>query len=271
MAFRARYVRVVVDTDAPGLPQPFTYLVPDHLNVEIGDAVLVPFGPSRELIGYVVGLDDKCDPAFVDKLKPLAGVIDGARLFDSDLWAVAQWVTNQTLAELRDSIRLIAPPIASARIQTSVSIPDAATAREPHNEAEVEILERVSAGKPVSWAQLTSPSESSAKAVRWCDAELWRFTDLWLPRRFGKSEYACWACWQRRTKPASKQKPFVAVRQSRRSFWMLSSRTSPGQAWRPCLDWRLTRDHRQRPAHLPLMDWPGITKLRFAATLMAFE
>src|SRR5579884_4343427 len=69
-----RYAHVLVDVDAP-LPQPFTYRIPDGLELAIGDAVLAPCGPSREVVGYIVGLAAECPPGLADKIKDISGPI----------------------------------------------------------------------------------------------------------------------------------------------------------------------------------------------------
>ncbi len=113
------YAAIVVSVDAAGLAQPFTYAVPDPLTVEVGDAVVVSFGTQGEQIGYVVGvgvpLPDGLAPS---KVKDIHARIDGAQAFDAALWETAAWVAQQTLCELRDVVKLVAPDPSSARIRT---------------------------------------------------------------------------------------------------------------------------------------------------------
>lgn len=53
------YAAIVVDTDAPGLRQPFTYRVPESLLADLrtGSCVVVPFG-KQTAIGYITGFSD---------------------------------------------------------------------------------------------------------------------------------------------------------------------------------------------------------------------
>ncbi|MBV9852264.1 MAG: primosomal protein N', partial [Armatimonadetes bacterium] len=69
------YADIVVQIDAPGLPQPFTYLVPDGLNLRVGDAVVAPFG-AQSAVGYVVGLKDECPAGMAAKIRPVASRIE---------------------------------------------------------------------------------------------------------------------------------------------------------------------------------------------------
>ena len=62
------FARVVVNVDAPGLRQPFTYRVSPDLMERItpGACVVVPFG-KREVIGYVVSLTAEAPPDLPDE------------------------------------------------------------------------------------------------------------------------------------------------------------------------------------------------------------
>lgn len=115
------YAEIVVDVEAR-LPQPFTYQIPPGTALAVGDAVLVPFGPSRELIGYVVGFTPECPPELAGRTKEIAGVIAGANAFDPALWETARWVSEQTLCDLRESLRLIAPELTTARLKATVRL-----------------------------------------------------------------------------------------------------------------------------------------------------
>jgi primosomal protein N' (replication factor Y) (superfamily II helicase) len=113
-----RYVSVVVLAEGPFREAPLTYAQPDDMLLAVGDAVLVPFGASRDVIGYVVALDQSCDPNLISRVKAVRARIDGASAFDESLWTLARWVCEQTLSDPRDVVRLIAPPLHSAQIKT---------------------------------------------------------------------------------------------------------------------------------------------------------
>ncbi len=115
-----RYVSVVVQAEGPFGDSALTYTQPDGVELSIGDAVLVPFGASRDVIGYIVGLDHECDIELAPKVKPIRARINGASAFNEQLWTCARWVCEQTLSGPRDVIRLIAPSLQSAQIKTTV-------------------------------------------------------------------------------------------------------------------------------------------------------
>ena len=116
------YVSVVVQAEGPFGDAPLTYIQPEGTALRIGDAVLVPFGTSRDVIGYVVALDQDCPPDLLSRVKPIRAKIDGASAFDESLWTCARWVCEQTLSGPRDVIRLIAPSLQSASIKTTVKL-----------------------------------------------------------------------------------------------------------------------------------------------------
>ncbi len=64
-------VEVFVDLAVQSVDRPFSYLVPDGLQVVPGQAVQVPFG-SRQVPGLVVGLTDRCPEV---ELKPIVRVL----------------------------------------------------------------------------------------------------------------------------------------------------------------------------------------------------
>ena len=117
------FASVVIQIDAPGLKQPYTYAVPDGVVLGIGDTVIAPFA-GRTVTGYIVGVADECPPDIRSKIRPITAKIEGASLFDESLYELTQWVTQNTLCDLRDAVRLIAPEIMATQISTQWSLSD---------------------------------------------------------------------------------------------------------------------------------------------------
>ena len=115
------YADVVVQIDVAGLPQPLTYSVPPNVSLAVGDAVLVPFG-AQTAAGYVVGLKDDCPAEMAAKIKPVTARIENAPTFGVDLRDLAEWVTEQTLCDWRDALRLIVPDVMSSQIKTTLTL-----------------------------------------------------------------------------------------------------------------------------------------------------
>ncbi len=119
----AQYADVVVQIDVAGLPQPLTYAVPQTLSLAVGEAVLVPFG-AQTAAGYVIGIKDECPPEMAAKIKPITAKIENAPTFDTKLRDLGQWVTEQTLCDWRDALRLIVPDVMSSQIKTTLTLAD---------------------------------------------------------------------------------------------------------------------------------------------------
>ena len=117
------YADIVVQIDVAGLPQPLTYSVPPALSLAVGDAVLVPFG-AQTAAGYVINLKDDCPVEMAAKIKPVTAKIENAPTFDVHLRDLGQWVTEQTLCDWRDALRLIVPDVMSSQIKTTLVLAD---------------------------------------------------------------------------------------------------------------------------------------------------
>ena len=115
------YADIIVQIDVAGLPQPLTYAVPPTLPLAIGAAVVVPFG-AQSAVGYVIALKDECPPEMAAKIKPVAARIENASGFDAGMLALARWVAEQTLCDLRDALRLIVPDVMSSQIKTTLTL-----------------------------------------------------------------------------------------------------------------------------------------------------
>ena len=64
-----KLAQVIVDVPAMQTDQPFSYLIPPQLAVEVGMRVEVGFG-SRHVQGFVVGFETASEP-LPDNLKPI--------------------------------------------------------------------------------------------------------------------------------------------------------------------------------------------------------
>ncbi|MDQ2799017.1 MAG: primosomal protein N', partial [Armatimonadota bacterium] len=117
------YADIVVLVDVAGLPQPLTYRIPAGMTVSIGAAVVVPFG-AQQATGYVVNLKDDCPPEMQAKIKPVTAQIENAITFNEELRDLAFWVVEQTLCDLRDAVRLIAPDVLTSQIKTTLHLAD---------------------------------------------------------------------------------------------------------------------------------------------------
>ncbi len=118
------YANVVVDAEAPGLDQPYTYRVPDELADSVGEGtcVAVPFA-GRELTGYVIGLTQTAPP--LAEIKSILAVIPDSVTLSRPLIDLAKWMSSEYVASLGHSIRAIVPEVMSASVVTIVKLVDA--------------------------------------------------------------------------------------------------------------------------------------------------
>lgn len=104
---------VILDIPTQALDCAYTYAVPeDFYDVEVGCAVLVPFG-GRQAIGYVVGMQEADEelPEGIDprKLKAVQRCLGGP-FFDEEGAACAQYLSESCIAPLSACVRLFTPP-----------------------------------------------------------------------------------------------------------------------------------------------------------------
>ena len=135
------YAGVIVDADAPGLSQPFTYRVPEELEraVFVGACVAVPFG-SRELVGYIAELTETAPP--LDEIKDLLSVIHDSCALNKPLLHLARWISDYYLAPLAYSAKAIVPEVMTANVSSTVLLLDPALASpaSPNQQRLVEVL-----------------------------------------------------------------------------------------------------------------------------------
>ena len=147
MSDSSLFAAVVVNVEAPGLRQPFTYRVPDALRGEIapGMCVVVPFG-KQETIGYVLQLSERAPEKLEaetirDVIARVGG--DGANLPEAVL-KTARWMAQQYLADLAQSVRTVIPNIQSAHVVRRYALSgdwrDALPHLVPTHRAVIEIL-----------------------------------------------------------------------------------------------------------------------------------
>ncbi|MDR3432882.1 MAG: primosomal protein N' [Rouxiella aceris] len=74
------------------LSRTFDYLLPPGMQVVPGCRVSVPFG-KRDAIGIVTAVSDSSEFP-MEKLKPVAAVIDATSLYTHDLWRVLHWAAD---------------------------------------------------------------------------------------------------------------------------------------------------------------------------------
>jgi primosomal protein N' (replication factor Y) len=84
----------------------FSYSIPPDLSVEIGQAVLVPFG-NRLLQGVVLELTNY--PA-VEETRDITAIVEPRVILPEQHVALARWISDYYLSPLFDAVALMLPP-----------------------------------------------------------------------------------------------------------------------------------------------------------------
>ncbi|MDN6752297.1 MAG: DEAD/DEAH box helicase family protein, partial [Enterococcus sp.] len=110
-----KLAQVIVDVPAMQTDQPFSYLIPPQLAVEVGMRVEVGFGP-RHVQGFVVGFETAPEP-LPDNLKPIIRVLDLAPVLNQELLALADYMKETTFAFKVTCLQTMLPSVMKADYQ----------------------------------------------------------------------------------------------------------------------------------------------------------
>ena len=117
-----RYAEVSVNSPV-AQRRTFSYAIPSALDIDVGQAVWVPFG-DKLLQGIVLELSPH--PS-VEETREIAGVIEPRPLLSPSQVLLARWISQHYLAPLFDAVALMLPPGFERKTVTFVSatlVPD---------------------------------------------------------------------------------------------------------------------------------------------------
>lgn len=100
-----RFAEIAVDSPI-GHGRTFSYEIPDHMMLQIGHMVLIPFG-TQILQGIVFSLENS--PS-VDKTKFIIEITDPEPLLDQDRLNLVKWISGYYLCTLFEACALMIPP-----------------------------------------------------------------------------------------------------------------------------------------------------------------
>ncbi|MCL2379554.1 MAG: primosomal protein N' [Coriobacteriia bacterium] len=116
--------QIVISLATRAIDAPFAYVVPNDMQVEIGDAVIVELG-AQTVLGFVVGWEK--EGAYVDAksgkvidLKPILAHIPGP-FFTSYSYELAVWIARYYAAPLSESLKLFLPIGLAVRLKKALS------------------------------------------------------------------------------------------------------------------------------------------------------
>ena len=109
--------QVIVDVSAYPVDRPFDYLIPEQWEelIDTGCRVKVPFGP-RNVLGFVVGLKAETDVP-LDKIKPVAEILDLESILNDEMLALAKWLKTQTICYEIDALQVMLPGALRAKYE----------------------------------------------------------------------------------------------------------------------------------------------------------
>ena len=103
--------------------QSFSYAVPSHLNIRVGQAVFVPFG-QKILQGIVIEITES--PSFQEtaeiRIKEVDDILDPSPLLSPVRVSLARWISEFYLSPLFDAVALMLPPGFERKALTFVSL-----------------------------------------------------------------------------------------------------------------------------------------------------
>ncbi len=102
-----QYAEVIVDLASESVDRVFTYSVPEHLALEAGHRVLVPFG-SRKIEGFVMDFKSEpgMDPA---RIRPVLARLEDYPALLPEMIELARWMRERYHCNLVDALRLMIP------------------------------------------------------------------------------------------------------------------------------------------------------------------
>ncbi len=121
------YAAIVVDTDAPGLRQPFTYRVPPDLlrDCQPGACVVVPFG-KQTVIGYVCALADALPPGLdAAAVRDVAAAVSGSGAgIEPAVLETARFLARNYFCDLAQAVLSVVPTAQAAHTQKRYRLAD---------------------------------------------------------------------------------------------------------------------------------------------------
>jgi len=101
------FAKVIIDQDAKALDKVFEYSIPDDLDVQVGERVIVPFG-NRFLQGFIV---DFCEDVHYDKtkIKPITRKIENFAVIKKEMLNLMFYMADKMHLKLASVLRLFLP------------------------------------------------------------------------------------------------------------------------------------------------------------------
>ncbi|PXX51314.1 replication restart DNA helicase PriA [Hungatella effluvii] len=106
-----RFAQIIIDISHEKVDRTFDYRIPPQLEdrISVGVLVKIPFGKGNSLRkGYVVGMTDHADYD-ADKIKEIAGIVEGSVSAESQLIMLAWWLKEQYGSTMNQALKTVLP------------------------------------------------------------------------------------------------------------------------------------------------------------------
>ena len=101
------FAKIIIDQDAKALDRVFEYIVPDDMQIDIGDRVYVPFG-SRVIQGFVIEVAKTCEYD-ESKLKKIILKLDEFAVIKSQMISLMHFMVKKNHLKYSSILRLFLP------------------------------------------------------------------------------------------------------------------------------------------------------------------
>ncbi len=101
------FAKIIIDQDAKALDKVFEYRVPEDLQVEVGERVVVPFG-NRSVQGFIVGFADTSEYD-AEKIKPIQSKIENFPVIKKEMLELMFHMADKLHLKLASILRLFLP------------------------------------------------------------------------------------------------------------------------------------------------------------------
>lgn len=139
--------KIIVENATLHFDKPYSYLIPDGMEVRQGCRVTVPFGAgNRTRFGLVTAVEET--DRISDKLKRVASLVDREPLLNSELVNLACYLHDTTFCGYYDAVRALLPPGIGVELKYTYML--ASGAQPPEGGEECRVYDYLKGrGKPV--------------------------------------------------------------------------------------------------------------------------
>ena len=169
------YCRVIVDIVHENVAKPFTYRIPEEMELTRGQRVAVPFG-TREKEGIVVDLTDESD---IDpgKIRSVLRPLEDYAAIPQELMELAEEISEHAHCPLAETLRLMLPAqmrggrvhvktIRTAQLAVSKEMAQEAILNNTRSVKRIKLLEMLLSGEPKSVKELSETVKDPGEALK---------------------------------------------------------------------------------------------------------